>query len=81
MPGLTEFSDSSITTLDIGDNDFFSGNDENEIDLDSGVSTASCSYWFFSSTCTIAEADMQYGNQAWTTTDNSQHFPMQMAAL
>ncbi len=72
---LTEFSDSSITTVDNGDSDYSSGNGENEIYLDAAVGTASCTYWFNPSTCTVIEADMQYGNQPWTTTDDSQHYP------
>ena len=42
---LAEFSDISITTIDNSDNDFFSGNGENEIYLDGSVPTASCTYW------------------------------------
>ena len=60
---LTDFSAATITTVDNGDNSYFSGNDENEIYRDSAVSTATCTYWFFSSTCEVAEADMQFGNQ------------------
>ncbi|MCX2978449.1 CARDB domain-containing protein [Candidatus Marimicrobium litorale] len=72
---LTDFSDATITTVDNGDDSYFSGNDENEIYLDSAVSTATCTYWFFSSTCEVAEADMQFGNQPWTTSDDSGHYP------
>lgn len=75
---LTAFSDSSITTVDNGDSDYYSGNDENEIYLDSSLSTASCTYWFNPSSCTVVEADMQYGDQPWTTVDNSLHFPFAM---
>lgn len=72
---LTEFSDSSITTVDNADSDYYSGNGENEIYLDASVGTARCSYWFNPTTCTVLEADMQYGNQPWVTTDDSQHYP------
>ena len=72
---LTDFSAATITTVDNGDNSYFSGNDENEIYRDSAVSTATCTYWFFSSTCEVAEADMQFGNQPWTSDDNSSHYP------
>lgn len=72
---LTAFSDSSITTVDNGDSDFFSGNGENEIYLDNTVATAACAFWYFTETCVVDEADMQYGNQDWVTTDDSQHFP------
>ena len=72
---LTEFSDATITTVDNGDTSYFSGNSENEIYLDNTVSTAACTYWFFSSTCEVSEADMQFGNQPWTTIDDSGHYP------
>ena len=72
---LTEFSDATIITVDNGDNSYFSGNSENEIYRDTAVSTATCTYWFFSSTCEVAEADMQFGNQPWTTSDDSGHYP------
>ncbi len=72
---LTEFSDATITTVDNGDTSYFSGNSENEIYLDNTVSTAACTYWFFSSTCEVSEADMQFGNQSWTTIDDSGHYP------
>ena len=72
---LTAFADTSITTVDNNDGNFSSGNGENEIYLDSSVSTASCTYWFYAVPCTVAEADVQYGNQSWITTDNSQHYP------
>ncbi|MFT4520525.1 MAG: hypothetical protein ACI9JM_002928 [Halioglobus sp.] len=71
----TAFSDSSITTIDNGDNDFFSGNGENEIYLNAAEPTAVCSTWLNPVTCVVTEADMQYGSQTWTTTDNSAHFP------
>lgn len=72
---LTAFSDSSITTLDNGDDDFMPNNGENEIYLDSSVPTAQCVFYFINSTCTVLEADMRYGNEPWTTTDDSQHHP------
>ncbi|NQX87650.1 MAG: hypothetical protein HRT77_03200 [Halioglobus sp.] len=72
---LTAFSDSSITTIDNADTSYYSGNGENEIYLDSNVPTASCTYWVDPGSCTVVEADMQYGNQDWVTTDDSQHFP------
>jgi hypothetical protein len=72
---LTYFSDSSITIANTADSSYSMGNSENEIYLDSSIATAHCAYTYYISTCTVAEADMAYGNQVWLTVDNSDHTP------
>jgi hypothetical protein len=72
---LTAFSDSTITTNDNSDNSYSRGNGENEIYLDSTHSTAQCWINYSTSTCTVSEADIRFGNQSWTTGSASQHLP------
>lgn len=71
---VTAFSDSHITTIDNNDSSFGQGNGQSEI-YRGDISTADCSAWFIVSTCAVTEADIRFGNETWTTTDNSQHYP------
>ena len=66
----TLYSDSSITLNDVSDSSYGRGNGDNELFRDPSHPTAYCSYYYYLSSCAIAEADMAIGDQPWVTEDN-----------
>lgn len=72
---LTAFSDSSITMNDNGDSSYSTGNGENEVYYDSSHGTAQCWANYNTSTCSVNEADIRFGDEPWVTGSDSQHWP------
>ncbi len=74
---LTAFSDSSISIANQNDTSYSLGNGQNEIYRDLSVGTAQCAYYYSysGSSCWVTEADIRFGDEPWTTNDNSTHWP------
>lgn len=73
---VTESSAASITVNDSNDSSYSSGNGQSEIYIDLGVGTADCAVWFFDApTCRVTEADIRFGDEPWTTDEDSNHWP------
>lgn len=73
---VTVFSASSIAVIDNNDASYSSGNGESEIYIDPGVGTADCAVWFFDApSCSVTEADIRFGDEPWTTAEDSNHWP------
>jgi CARDB len=72
---VTEFSDSSITIVPNLDTNWGVDNNENEIFYDATHGTAQCALTYDENTCTYEEVDMRFGDEPWTTGEDSQHHP------
>ncbi|HEB60950.1 MAG TPA: hypothetical protein ENJ06_03900, partial [Phycisphaeraceae bacterium] len=74
---LTAFSDSSISIANQNDTSYSLGNGQNEIYRDLSVGTAQCAYYYSysGSSCWVTEADIRFGDEPWTTNDDSTHWP------
>ena len=72
---LTVFSDSSISIGNSNDTSYSFGNGQNEIYRDLSVGTASCAYYYNTNSCVVSEADIRFGDEPWTTNDDSTHWP------
>jgi hypothetical protein len=74
---LTAFSDSRISIGSTNDGSYSFGNGQNEIYKDMSVGTANCviSYSYSGTSCWATEADIRFGDEPWTTNDDSTHWP------
>lgn len=77
---VTAFSDSSITIANQNDPSTANGNGQNEVFYDSSIGTAQCWYSWNTTSCNVVEADMQLGDEPWTTGEDSQHWPFNNSA-
>jgi len=77
---LTMFSTATITIGNENDSSFANDNDQNEVFFDSSVGTARCWYRFNTGSCNVIEADVQMGDEPWTTGQDSEHWPFDWSA-
>lgn len=77
---VTAFSDSTITIANQNDTSYSNGNDQNEAFYDSSIGTAQCWYSWNIGSCNVVEADMQLGDEPWSTGEDSQHWPFDSSA-